>query len=232
MKKIKTKEEELKHLIDKNVLLAQVSKNEDDNGAFAIETKEELKDFIKGITSSQLKNENYTLYFLATKTSIVWFKDLYKKEFFNVNEKEGIITLNPLPNGIRRTRVYKKKSDNDKTLKKSISRIVKSIGPKLAELDFAFKVKKSMYLDMEGHRHLEEIRIYLDDLRKHNELGSSRVLLSTQKAFVILFNKKTWEYEFTYIVVPRDLKEVEKIVRWGFEKHTASTRNYRAKNPQ
>lgn len=209
-------------------VIAQLVKDEQNAGVHVFKSKKELKDFVSGISSTTLKQKKYFYYFILNKTAKDWFEELYKPEFFNIDEELRVITLNPLPNGIRRTRVYSKKVDVNKTFQNSLERIKKSIEPRLSQLDYAFEIKNEIYLNQPDHDHLEKITIFLQDLRDPNP--SDNVYGSKIRSFVLLFDKKTWEYEFTFIVVPRELKEVEKIVRWGFEKHTSSTRNYRAKN--
>lgn len=220
MKKIANKEDELIHLSNNHVLLSVIKKGANEE-VWAIDSKQDLKKFIRGITSNKIKSENFNIYFLSSETAEKWFKDLYKEEFFNIERDKGIITLNALPNGIRRTRVYKKTVDNDKTLKNSLKRIKKSIKPYLDNLDFSFEIKVRPF-SYETKETLSRIIIHLIDLNKNNSHFDDNKI-------EIRFNKKNWKYEFIYIHVPRDLMQIEKIIRWGFEKHTSSTRNYRNK---
>lgn len=213
---------EPKKLDENDVLVEIIYEDKQKSKVKAFKTKEELKKFIKGISSSDLKREDKKYYFYLTKKTKQWFNELYKKRFFTINEEKGHITLNSLPNGIRRAKVYKKKVDNEKTLKQALKRIVKTIEPKISSLDYAFELKNEEIIKNDTFEK-NLITIKFVDLREKSYERFDYPMIN------IIFDRLTWEYKFVLISLPRDFKEIETIVRRGFEKHTASTRNYRAK---
>ncbi len=179
-----------------------------------IHTKEDLKKVIKKITTTDLKRRDY--HFQITAISLQWFGELYKKKFFTVDGEKNVITINVLPNGIRRTRVYKKKVNNEKTFDRTIQRIKNQLFDDLGRLDFAFEIETT-------HRENDvNVTIKTEDLRTYLHNDKSLCAL-------INFDKNKWTYKFVYLGVSRDYDELYKMIKNAFEKHTSSTRNHRAK---
>ena len=178
---------------------------------FFVRSKKELKDFIKKVSTLDLNNKTYS--FEATKEGIEWFKELYKKKFYNINQDKGIITINTLPNGIRRSKVYKKKLNSDRTFKNTIKRIEKTLKSAFEDEKLILHTKKVREEKSTG----EQILI------QRNPNGT----LSKETA-IVFFDKEKWTYNFAFLESYR-VEEFFKIIKDTFEKHTASTRNYRKK---
>lgn len=219
MIKLESKKNE-KAFIKLAVVCAYITPNENKRGSWGFASKEKLKEFIQGITSQELKREDTTIYFILSPVSQAWFEDLYKPEFFEIDEKQGIIKIKPLPNGIRRARVYHKRTDNNKTFHKVYERIVKTLRKGFMQESFApfFRREKENAIQETIHIHLIESPESFN-LPQGGYDGEVK----------ILFNKEKWTYEIVMVKAIRDIKKIESVVRRGFEKHTASTRNYRSK---
>lgn len=178
-----------------------------------IYSKEELKEVVSKITTVDMKRRDY--YFQITAPSLQMFGELYKKSFFEIDGEKNLIRIKPLPNGIRRARVYRKKINYDKTFENALARIRKTMEETLSSrLDYAFDMKVN---ELDNKK---SIVIELDDLRRFHR-GDWKC--------IVVFDVIKWSYKFEFINIERDLERVQKAIKNAFEKHTSSTRNHRAR---
>jgi hypothetical protein len=180
-----------------------------------IYSKEELKQVVNKITTVDMKRRDY--YFQITAPSVQMFGELYKKKFFEIDGEKNLIHIKPLPNGIRRTRVYRKKINYDKTFANALERIRKTLSDDLGGLDFAFDIETSPRRDDENST---QIQFKIEDLTN---------IFEKTHSVVMVFDKIKWSYRFVYLSTARDFDVVHKLIKNAFEKHTSSTRNHRAR---
>lgn len=191
-------------------------------------SEEEIKEFIKTITTTDLKTKRYE--FEGHKEARDIFEKLYKPEFFeyiteDLGKGQHVVTgihLKQLPNGIRRSKTYHKKPYNEKTLENTLMRIRKTLEEDFSKIDVSFdiQIRKKETIN----ERYEDIVIKLENLREHAKT-------TTPYQCLILFDKIDWTYTVTTIhFAYDDVSEIIQIIKKAFEKHTSSTRNYRSRH--
>lgn len=152
-------------------------------------------------------------------TAETWdfFVNNYKRSFFTRDTSTNTIVLNVLPNGIRRTLVYKRKVDYDALFESLEARIHEELCAIGKELGFVF-TRKVLQRDNQPS-YFKFIYYTIRDDKTWGSVDSS--------AFV-KFDTHKWDYEITSITSSR-LKEIYNLLSSVFNAKIASTRYKRSK---
>lgn len=188
-----------------------------------IYTRPELKEFIAGISSTDLKTKKYQ--FDLNVFSMKAFEELYTSRFYSVIPAEKIIVLKPLPNGVHRTKGYKKSINYEKTFQNALKRIEKTLSQKLPEEGYDVVKVESQPL---GGGTKEAVFIDIKDRSMDNAMATDKGI-KYNPGCKMVFNKKEWTYELLDLTAFSNFQDVYRIIKTTFEKHTSSTRNYRKK---
>lgn len=167
---------------------------------------EDLNKFISSITSVDLDKKKY--FIEETQEVKKFMEETYNKGFFGI--KDSYIYLQKLPNGIRRTKEYKRKRNDDITFKKTFGKIKKNL-----EKNPFFLVETELVFD---NNDLILIKIFFKNY------------MSEESKVKIIFNKKTWKYKFISLDSEIYFDYLFHLLKKTFEKYTSSTRNYRKKH--
>lgn len=161
----------------------------------------QIRYFIKNITTLDLNTKEY--FFLNTNELAIFFYENYQEAFYTVNKRS--ITLNKMPNGFRREKVYNKKLPfNNNTLNKALKNIKKELEEHKVELE------KGAFDNEPVHK----FKLYQKE--NYEIVGTMN----------ITFDKLLWVHKIDY-VESQNPKEFINIVDRTIKKYTKSTHNAR-----